>query len=94
MHKLALHVFFDLSEAFDTVSHVKLLYKLEMLGIHPQLCSWLKLYLPSRSFKVKVNGIFSDRFDTLFGVPQGSTLGAPCSLFYIQMTFLFVSKTV
>ena len=47
-------VYFDLSEAFDTVSHVKLLYKLEMLGIHPQLCYWLKSY----SFKVKVNGIF------------------------------------
>ena len=59
MHKLALHVvYLDLSKAFDTVSHVKLLYKLEMLGIHPQLCSWLKSYLLVSSFKVKVYGNF------------------------------------
>ena len=51
MHKHALHVvYFDLSKAFDTVNHVKLLYKFEMLGIHPQLCSWLKSYLSGRSF--------------------------------------------
>ena len=36
-----------------------------MLGLHPQLCS----------FKVKVNGIFSDQFEMLSGVPQGSILG-------------------
>ena len=58
MHKLALHVvYFDLSKAFDTVSHVKLLYKLEMLSIHPQLCSWLKSYLSGRLFKFKVKCI-------------------------------------
>ncbi len=83
MHKLAVHVvYFDLSKAFDTVSHAKLLYKLNMLGIHPQLCSWLKSYLSDRSFRVKVNGIFSDPFDMLSGVPQGSTLGPLLFILY------------
>ena len=43
-----------------------------MCGIHPQLCSWLKSYLLGHSFKVKVNGIFSDQIDMLSGVLQGS----------------------
>ena len=95
MHKLALLVvYFGLSKAFDNVSHVKLLYKLEMLGIHSQLCSWLKSYLSGSSFKVKVYGIFSDQFDMLSEVPQGSTLDPLLFILYTNDLSLCVIKPV
>ncbi|EYC34225.1 hypothetical protein Y032_0001g311 [Ancylostoma ceylanicum] len=46
-------IYLDLSKAFDKVNHVKLLSKIEQLGISTQIMMWLKSYLSSRHLYVK-----------------------------------------
>ena len=47
-------VYLDLSKAFDSVSHNKLLYKLWMLGITGPLWQWFRSYLEDRHHFVEV----------------------------------------
>ena len=61
-------VFIDLSKAFDTISHSKLLEKLPKYGIEGKEYAWLKDYLFARKAVVSYNNCVS-------GVPQGSILG-------------------
>ena len=48
-------VYLDLRRAFDTVSHTKLLHKLQFYGITDQLWKWFESYLLSRYQCVKIN---------------------------------------
>ncbi|EYC26643.1 hypothetical protein Y032_0010g885 [Ancylostoma ceylanicum] len=64
-------VFFDISKAFDMVSHQKLILKLENYGIRGQLLSSLKSYLSERHMTVKVQNCFSEHCALQRGVPQG-----------------------
>ena len=41
-------IFLDLARAFDSVSHPRLLLKLESLGITGDILIWLKAFLTSR----------------------------------------------
>ena len=53
-------VLLDLSAAFDTISHSRLLSILESsFGITGQALSWIKSYLAGRSFKIKAKSSFS-----------------------------------
>ena len=66
----------DLSAAFDTIDHEKLLHLLETsFGITGSALTWFKSYLSDRSQKVVIEGVESDPFVLIFGVPQGSVLG-------------------
>ena len=66
----------DLSAAFDTVDHTKLLQILySQFHISGNALKWLKAFLSGRSQRVKVGNVSSDSLDILFGVPQGSILG-------------------
>jgi hypothetical protein len=68
-------IFFDISKAFDTVSHAKLIYKLKMLGFSDYIVHWFESYLKNRYFVVRVNNVFSNEMSVFSCVPQGSTLG-------------------
>ena len=69
-------VLLDLSAAFDTISHSRLLSILESsFGITGQALSWIKSYLAGRSFKIKAGSSFSSVKHSNIGVPQGSVLG-------------------
>ena len=68
-------IYTDFSKAFDRVSHVVLLHKLEMLGIHGPLLSWFKSYLSKRRQIVRLGNFYSYEIDNPSGVPQGSHLG-------------------
>ena len=65
----------DLSKAFDTINHEKLLGKLQNLGLHEDSCNWIKSYLQDRTQRTKFKHYTSTDERTTNGVPQGSILG-------------------
>ena len=76
-------IYLDITKAFDTVSHSRLLYKLSMFNIGGELWSWFLAYVTNRSQFVSINGCNSDLLPVESRVPQGSILGP--SLFIIYM---------
>jgi hypothetical protein len=77
-------IYFDFKKAFDSVSHPKLLTKLEAYGLSGLLLSWIKAFLNGRSQSVMLNGYQSDLISVISGVPQGSVLGPTLFLLYIN----------
>ena len=77
-------VLFDLSKAFDVVSHSILLQKLSCLGIAGHILKWLSDFLIDRTMYVEVAGSRSKPKAALSGVPQGSVLGPILFLIYVN----------
>lgn len=85
---LPVGVFFDLSKAFDTISHNNLMTKLQRYGIRGNAYKLLASYLNNRKQHVRLqsNGkdVISDSILIRHGVPQGSILGPLIFLLYIN----------
>ena len=67
-------IFIDLSKAFDTIDHNKLLVELEHYGIRGSCHKLLTNYLLKREQYINFKGTDSDYQEVEFGVPQGSVL--------------------
>lgn len=65
----------DFRRAFHKVSHRRLPYKLERLGISEEVLKWIGAYLSIRQQAVKVENYTSRPLRVYSGVPQGSVLG-------------------
>lgn len=89
----AVGVFMDLTKAFDSVCHDKLLNILENLGINGRYLNWFKTYLVGRKQFVELTHV--NNFNqiikvqskmriSLHGVPQGSILGPVLFLCYLK----------
>lgn len=75
----------DLSAAFDTVNHNRLLKKLHLMyGISGIPLLWIESYLKDRSFCVKVKDSCSVHTELSIGVPQGSILGPLLFILYTK----------
>ena len=68
-------VYTDLSKAFDSISHIKLVHKLRAYGINNNVCDWVEQFLSNRLQHVIVNDSMSDLLQCIRGVPQGNILG-------------------
>ena len=77
-------IFIDLSKAFDTISHEKLLHKLSFYGVRGICLSLINSYLSGRTQATKFQSVQSDQCNVEFGVPQGSVLGPLLFLIYIN----------
>ena len=94
--KKHLGIFLDLSKAFGTICHSKLLVKLQNYAIRGNCLELIKSYLSSRKQITKFDDVMSDAENILFGVPvkynlklklkkpQGSVLGHLLFLIYIN----------
>ena len=77
-------VYTDLSKAFDTISHVKLLSKLHAYGIQGSLLDWIKSFHANRSQSVSINSALSSSKPCISGAPQGCILSPLFFLIFIN----------
>ena len=74
----------DFSKAFDTVSHSKLLYKLDHYGVRTNTLNWIRSWITNRTQRVVINGTTSNQVPVKSGVPQGTVLGPLMLLVFIN----------
>ena len=74
----------DMSKAFDGVWHAGLLPKLKSYGISGQIFGLISSFLSNRRLRVVLNGKSSQEYPVNDGIPQGSILGPPLFLLYIN----------
>ena len=87
-------ILLDLSAAFDTVDHNKLLDILENdIGITGTALRWFASFLKGRTQRVKIGSTYSDAVELLYGLAQGSVLGPQLFKIYIRSLYKYVEPT-
>ena len=68
-------VYFDFKKTFDSVSHIRLLFKLEKFGFDKKFVHLISSYFSDRKQHVRISNVLSSPCSVPIGVPQGSILG-------------------
>ncbi len=78
------NILLDISNAFDTLNHQILLYKLKYYGLDGLSFKLIENYLSNRKQYVEIDESKSDMLYLNTGVPQGSILGPLLFIIYIN----------
>ena len=79
-------VYIDFAKAFDSISHRKLLYKVECYGFTPHLVRWLSSFLMNRFQQVYIDQFLSSSLH----VTSGDQCLDPYYSSFISMTFRII----
>ena len=77
-------ILLDLSKAFDSIHHDRLLYKISAMSTSSATLNWFKSYLSGRSQAVRIGSTLSDALPITHGVPQSAILSPLLFCIYLN----------